>query len=242
MSARQRERQDPAVLFWRHVTKGEGCWEWTGAMGTHNDPRMSITHSGPGPKQKAVSARRFAYELRFGPIPAGMAVRQTCGRSTCVRPDHLVLVSLSEIRSATMRATRRQHPELGVDQRGERNPASKLTARQVTDLRAHSQAGARVRDLAREFGIGRQAVGAILHGRRWQHLFPEPLQPHSSSSGGRLTPEQRREIVDRYEPGKVSLGDLAGEFGVSRERIRQIVRCARQTPNGSAQNQEDGGA
>lgn len=73
--------------FWRYVRQDPddgACWVWTGSQ---NRAGYGVAHAG---REKHL-AHRLAYQLIAGPIPAGMFVRHTCGRRSCVRPDHLFL-------------------------------------------------------------------------------------------------------------------------------------------------------
>ena len=84
-----------AERFAAFVTVGEGCWEWTGQ--TRRDRRR------PGPnyavfteRQTPEHAARVSYPLFVGPIPGGMTIDHLCTNVSCVRPDHLELVTLAE--------------------------------------------------------------------------------------------------------------------------------------------------
>lgn len=72
-----------------HSDKSGECWLWTGCLGGTSgygdlrDPRSGRT----------VRAHRAAYEMEHGPIPEGYEVDHICHVRTCVRPDHLQLVT-----------------------------------------------------------------------------------------------------------------------------------------------------
>ena len=83
----------PEERFWAKVDKTGGpksCWIWT----------ASKTKYGPGYFNfdgTLTPARRVAYELKVGPIDAGLEIRagQNCD-PTCVNPAHLVPMTKSE--------------------------------------------------------------------------------------------------------------------------------------------------
>lgn len=87
---------DPKKRFMQLVDKqlGKyGCWLWAG----HSDERSrkrGLPYGRFSPEKGInVPAHRFSYEAFIGPIPDGMYVDHLCHRTTCVRPDHLRLVS-----------------------------------------------------------------------------------------------------------------------------------------------------
>lgn len=76
------------------IPSARGCWLWTGPVhtigyGTH--PAIdSYVH-------------RFVYETLVGPIPDGSVVHHRCEVKTCVRPDHLELMTQAEHATHHMR-------------------------------------------------------------------------------------------------------------------------------------------
>lgn len=78
-----------AILKTLWVEHDSGCWHWVG----------SITKVGYGKKRwygKDISAHRWMYEQRVGPIPKGKIIGHTCNIRHCVNPDHLKLMTQSE--------------------------------------------------------------------------------------------------------------------------------------------------
>lgn len=69
--------------FWSKVSKGDGCWEWTGYRLKNGYGQFR-----PGPGQRT-KAHRYSYELAYGPISDGMFICHHCDNPPCVRPDHL---------------------------------------------------------------------------------------------------------------------------------------------------------
>lgn len=82
--------------FWEKVQKGkdpDDCWEWQGANRNGSDYASLAVNGVTTP------ARRFSYELHFGPLTSDDYVRIGCRNKNCVNPDHLYLGNLDEIRN-----------------------------------------------------------------------------------------------------------------------------------------------
>lgn len=71
--------------FWDRVTKGDGCWLWTGAVSSTGYGKFTRHY-----------AHRFSYELAKGPIPDGLTIDHLCRVPRCVNPDHLEAVTIGE--------------------------------------------------------------------------------------------------------------------------------------------------
>lgn len=74
----------------RHVSVAlDGCWNWTASK-----MRNGYGNSSLGGKKMA--AHRLAYEMKVGPIPAGLDLDHLCRNRACVNPAHLEPVTRSE--------------------------------------------------------------------------------------------------------------------------------------------------
>ncbi len=72
-------------------TVGDGCWEWTAAK--------SVGYGLIKVDGKMECAHRVVYELMVGPLPSDgrrFHLDHLCRNPSCVRPDHLELVTRRE--------------------------------------------------------------------------------------------------------------------------------------------------
>jgi hypothetical protein len=75
--------------FWASTKKQENdCWLWIRGRDFY------ITLDG---KVNRMSPHRVSYEIAYGTIPKNMTVQRTCGNPACVKPEHLILKSISEV-------------------------------------------------------------------------------------------------------------------------------------------------
>lgn len=70
-----------------------GCWLWIGSLRDNGYGLYSPRVNG---KRRTASAHRWSWELRHGPIPAGMQANHKCDVPSCVNPDHLFLGTQSD--------------------------------------------------------------------------------------------------------------------------------------------------
>ena len=88
----------------------DGCWMWTGTVGTRNHGLLKY-------KGKYISAHKTAYRVFVGEIPEGMNVSKVCKERLCVNPDHMRLVDMYESQmegeSPSARNKRKTHCCLG---------------------------------------------------------------------------------------------------------------------------------
>lgn len=104
--------QNAAERFWAKTVQSGGQdahWPWLGFTDRHGNAKVwwqGSTHM----------AREIAWLLANGPLPEGQIPQQTCGRSDCMNPGHMVLVDRKADqarRAALARAGKaaRRHPE-----------------------------------------------------------------------------------------------------------------------------------
>lgn len=82
-----------AERLWRQARREDSCLIFTGALdGKGEYGRIVESRFG---HRRVLTAHRLAYELTYGPIPAGMVIDHRCRRRQCIEPTHLEAVSPS---------------------------------------------------------------------------------------------------------------------------------------------------
>lgn len=156
-------RLTPEQRFWVKVDRRgpKECWAWTAAVNEHGYGVFNPDgrHSGPSTK-----AHRFSIALA-GIDPGELVVRHSCDNPPCVNPAHLS-VGTSADNSADMVAR-------GRSPRGSRSGASKLTERQVAEIRARCATGELHRILAADYEVSRPTITGIVNGKTWRHVTDE---------------------------------------------------------------------
>ena len=132
--------------FERFVTKGDGCWLWSGAL--NPDGYGNFSTNG----RKTVRAHRMAWELANGPVPEGLCVCHSCDVPACVNPAHLFTGSIRDNAQDRLAKGRQ------ASQRGEKNGRAKLNDAQAREVLAAIENGATTSELARIFGVDRSAI------------------------------------------------------------------------------------
>lgn len=136
-----------------------GCEIFTGSLDTSGYGLIGV-----GGRGNIRKAHRVSYELRVGPIPAGLQVLHRCDVRCCVNPDHLFLGTLQD-NMIDRDAKGRQ-----VSLRGSKHSASKLHEWDVLMMREMRAAGVRVTEIADAFQISKSATSSILLGKGWKHV------------------------------------------------------------------------
>jgi len=82
--------------FWAKVDACGDCWEWTGVRSALGYGSFHVFYDAVTKKSTRSSAHRYAYATLVGPIPTGLVLDHLCRNPSCVNPDHLQPVTLSE--------------------------------------------------------------------------------------------------------------------------------------------------
>lgn len=167
---------DRATRFWSKVDRSGDCWLWLGY----------VLEDGYGQFGRAGERRahRVAFELTHGPIPDGAQVLHRCDVPLCMRPVHLYLgdhdanMRDRDERGRTARGSRSSLSWLGRRAApGEDHHGAKLTAEQVTEIRAlyvpnpgRRPAAISQRVLARRYGVSQQQISVIVTEKGWKPL------------------------------------------------------------------------
>ncbi|HEY2393878.1 MAG TPA: HNH endonuclease [Candidatus Angelobacter sp.] len=131
-----------------------GCWMWRGLV--RPDGYGATRFEG-----KEYGAHRVAWRLFRGEIGAGMVVCHRCDVRACVNPEHLFLGTAAD--NAQDMAQKGRCP------RGERHGSAKLTAEQVSKIKAMlAEDRLYMSEIAREFGVSPTTIGAIKEGKTWK--------------------------------------------------------------------------
>lgn len=150
-----------SARFWKLVKRGgpDECWEWVGFR-----HKKSGYGSWSPRHDERWGAHRVAWVLANGRLPDGMVCHH-CDNKPCCNPAHLY-----DGTAKTNAQDAKERGRLGGRSRGELNPAAKLTAAHVVQMRAAHAAGVGSRVLARQYGIGRSTTKRILRGLKWKHV------------------------------------------------------------------------
>ena len=141
-----------------------GCWLWAG----NGDRYGQVWLNGEN-----VSTHRLSYELFHGPIRKGNSVCHKCDVPKCWRPSHLFQGTQKQNIQDAINKKRQTFSTVPPIHIGEAAHFSKLTERQVKEIRQryHDNPSLRGSDLAKEFGIKKSSMCALLRGKSWKHLL-----------------------------------------------------------------------
>lgn len=118
------------------------CWIWQRARDRHGYGVMWVRAG-----RRTRRSHRVYFETARGAVDGNLDLDHLCRVRACVNPDHLEP------------ATRAVNAQRGA--------RSKLTATDVLEIRSSSRSH---RDLAREYGVSKSAIGAVKSGETWRNV------------------------------------------------------------------------
>lgn len=137
--------------FWESVDRGEGCWEWQGALKDTGYGQMQVTDMG-----RPCTTHRISWFLHHGEWPT-LHVLHRCDNRKCVRPDHLFLgTNADNVRDMVSK---------GRNAKGIR-AGGKLTADNVDTMRRLYRDGMGQSLISRLFGVNRSWVSRVCADQR----------------------------------------------------------------------------
>ena len=144
-------------------------------------------------------AHRVAWEMKHGPIPAGLDVLHKCDNPPCVADEHLFLgTNADNVADCCAKGRQAQgdshgsrlyperlphgdrhwtrlHPESRL--RGDANGSAKLTEEKVKRIFQLRREGWTQARLAAEFCVCRSNIGLILTRKQWAQVSADDLAP-----------------------------------------------------------------
>ena len=161
MWTRVHPKQLTPKRFWSkaQITDLLKCWIWTGTKTLDGYGSIKICY-------KTKHAHRVVWELCYGPIPKGQSVLHHCDKPACVQPNHLFLGTQQD-NIADMDNKNRRGSIKGI-----KNGRSKLTEKNVLDIRSLAKQGILYKDIIETLSIdiSLPQIGSIVKRRSWKHI------------------------------------------------------------------------
>jgi len=152
----------PDDRFWAKVNKTKNCWEWIGQL---NDRGYGVFWL----DGKDRGAHRISWVMHNGEIPSnntyhGTMVCHSCDNRKCVNPAHLFLGDAQSNMDDMMAKDR------NYDTSGSRNGNSKLTEKDVVQIKSLHKSGISYVEIGRLFSVAGGHISQIVRGKKWSHL------------------------------------------------------------------------
>jgi hypothetical protein len=157
-SPKMRRKKD-LERFWSKVTRAKPseCWEWNSAKDEKGYGLFWL-------EGQSRRAHPLAYMDKNGDIPEGMQVLHSCDNPPCCNPRHLFLGTNDDNVGDKVRKGRQARNA------GERCGTSKLTERDVKEIRRLRGEGQTLREIGKQFNVTLQLVHLIYTRKAWAHV------------------------------------------------------------------------
>lgn len=174
--------------FWSRVDKSAGdteCWKWIGGRSSDVYGALWI----PWLKKSGL-AHRASFFLSNGFLPDGKLVCHSCDNPICCNPAHLWLGTNAENiqdcadkgrhpwknglpvkpehRARGIRTGAYTHPE--SVRHGSEKSNAKLHESDIPHIRKSVALGFTNIEVAKKYGVSREAISQIINGRTWRHV------------------------------------------------------------------------
>lgn len=182
-----------------------GCWNWKRTLNSSGYPNIRV-------KGKTVSvARVMAWIFKGFPLGSKLMIRHKCDNRKCVNPDHLEWGTNQDNMNDMKQRGR------SPNNRGSRNPHSKLKEEDVMMIRELFRRGESIKDLAFQYRVTRTAISDVIHGKVWKHLPGAiPRDPQIKYSD-----DQIKDMLNGLKRGH-EIKTVAQEYGISVSHLRSI--------------------
>jgi hypothetical protein len=147
---------DKCRFYDKIKVQSNGCWNWTGNVGTHS----GISRGKFSIKSQHYVAARISYKIHYDD-PGDQLVLHKCDNALCVRPDHLYLGdAASNAADRELRGRRNQSGSL--------HPLATLTEEEVVEIKRLILEGKSCAEIARNYGVGYSCITNIKYERSWR--------------------------------------------------------------------------
>jgi hypothetical protein len=155
--------QNDIKRFWEKVnikTDNE-CWNWTsGKINGYGSIRI---------QNRNYPAHRVSLFLASN--IQGLVARHSCDNPACCNPRHLVWGTQQDnVDDMFFRGRDRRGEYYTNPGNGSKNGRAKLTEADVLEIREQYKDGAKQTHLASKYGVGQDAISAIVNRKTWRHI------------------------------------------------------------------------
>lgn len=173
LSAIMKLTEKDKARFWKLVNKFGSvqkhtpnlgrCWEWIGSKG---GPTKYHQYGSFWANGKLNKASRVSFYITFGKFKEHLFVLHKCDNPGCVRPSHLELGDQKKNMQDCLKRGRINNSK------GSKCSWSKLTDKNIVEIRKLSCEGIGQSELGRRFGVSQTNIRDICRRRIWRHIIP----------------------------------------------------------------------